>query len=126
MRPVAGVVAVLLLAGCSASGPGAAASCVGPAVTLDPARARAGEAVTVTVEWLREGCNDHTGADEERALTDVPVSFVQGGVRVLLGTVSGSGERYTGALPARVPAQAAPGAAEVTLGHVTTRLTVLP
>jgi len=129
MRPGAGVVAVLLLAGCSAGSAGAAASCVGPVMTVDPAQARGGDPVTVTVEWLHEGCNDHSGADEERPLTDVPVSFVQDGVRVLLGRVSGTGERYTGTLTVPLPAQATPGAAGVALGSAegtTTRLTVLP
>jgi hypothetical protein len=118
----------LLLAGCGADGLGGAASCVGPSVTLDPVQARVGDDVTVTVEWLHEGCNDHDGADEERALRDVPVSFMQGGTRVLLGTVSGTGERYTGSLAAPVPAEAAPGAAVIAVGGDgnTADLTVAP
>ena len=120
MRSQAGVVPALLLAallaGCG-RGPGAAASCVGPQLTLTPARAAVGEDVTVSVEWLREGCNDYSGADEERPLTDVPVVFVQGGTRVLLGTVSGSGDRHAGSLTAPVPGWAGPGTAAVRLEH---------
>jgi hypothetical protein len=115
-----------LLAGCGGGG-GAAASCVGPTVTLTPARAAVGEDVTVRVEWLREGCNDHTGADEERPLTDVPVTFVQGDTRVPLGTVSGAGDHHAGTLTAPLP-EAAPGAASIELGVPAepAELTVLP
>ena len=118
-----------LLAGCTAGGSGIAASCVGPSMTLTPTAAAVGEDVTVAVEWLREGCNDYSGADEERPLTDVPVTFVQDGARVPLGTVGGTGERYAGRLTAPVPQQAVPGAAAVVLGEgeaVTADLVVLP
>ena len=83
--------------------------------------------MTVRVEWLHEGCDDHSGADEERPLTDVPVAFVQGGTEVRLGTVSGTGERYAGTLTAVVPPGGVPGAAVVTVGEGSTAaLTVLP
>jgi hypothetical protein len=74
-----------------------------------------GDDVTVRVDWLREGCDDYSGADEERSPTDVPVVFVQGGTRVPLGTVSGSGDRHAGDLTVPLP-EAAPGAARIELG----------
>jgi hypothetical protein len=132
MRSPTGLVAALLLAlasGCTSggAGAGAAASCVGPQVTVSPAEVAVGDDVLVSVEWLREGCNDHTGADEEQPLTDVPVSFVQGDTTVLLGTVSGTGDRYTGSLTAAVPVTGVPGAATVTVLHGNAApLTVLP
>jgi hypothetical protein len=130
MRSPAGAAVVLLSAlvssGCAGSG-GVAASCVGPQVALTPAEAAVGERVTVTVEWLREGCNDYTGADEERASVDVPVSFVQGDTRVHLGAVSGTGDRFSATLTATVPADGAAGPAEVVVGDsATADLTVLP
>ena len=116
-----------LLAGCAGGGAGAAASCVGPLVSLSPASAAVGDEVTVDVEWLREGCNDTPGADEERALIDVPVSFVQGGTEVRLGTVSGTGERYAGTLTTAVPSAGVPGPAVVVVGEGSSAaLTVLP
>jgi hypothetical protein len=121
-------VVAVLLTGCGAGGAaGAAASCVGPQLTLVPDRAAAGQQVTLSVEWLREGCDDHTGADEERPLTDVPVSFVQGATTVPLGAVSGTGDRYAGSLTVAVPGDAGPGPAEVRLGAGgRADLTVLP
>ena len=118
---------MLLLVGCGTGGAGAAASCVGPQVTLAPGAAAVGEEITVTVEWLREGCNDHSGADEERPRTDVAVSFVQGESEVPLGTVSGTGERFSGTLTAVVPAVGRPGVATVGVGPgASAELTVLP
>ena len=121
------VVAALLTACAGGGGDGAAASCVGPQVTLEPDRAAVGDVVSVTVEWLRDGCNDYSGADEEHALTDVPVSFVQGGRTVSLGTVSGTGDRFSGQLATAVPAGGVPGPAVVTVGaYGRADLTVLP
>jgi len=127
----AGAVAGLaLLAGCSAGGGGtSAAACAGPQLTLSPAEATVGQQVTATVEWLHSGCDDTGGADEERPLVDVPVSFVQGGTTVLLDEVSGTGERYSATLVFPVPAEATPGPAELTVagsGVLPATLTVLP
>jgi hypothetical protein len=118
----------VLATGCGAGGgAGAASSCVGPQLTLVPDRAAVGQEVTVGVEWLREGCDDHPGADEERPLTDVPVSFVQGATEVRLGTVSGTGDRHAGSVTVTVPSSAGPGPAEVRLGAGgRAGLTVLP
>ena len=113
------VLGALLLAGCGAgggAGGGVAASCVGPQVTLTPAEGPPGTPVTAAFEWLREGCNDHTGADEESALVDVPVSFEPTEGTVQLGTVTGSGERWAATLVFTVPDAAVPGPAAVRLG----------
>jgi len=124
------VTALGLLAGCSAGGGGtSAASCTGPQVTLAPTQAAVGQEVTATVEWLHSGCNDTGGADEERPLVDVPVSFVQGSTTVLLDEVSGAGERYSATLVFPVPAEATPGPAGLAVagsGVSPTTFTVLP
>ena len=130
MRASVGLGALLLLAGCAGSGGDeVAAACVGPQLGLAPAAAAVGDDLTVTVEWLREGCDDTGGADEERPVSDVPVVLVQGGTRVQLGTVSGRGDRYAGSLTASVPGEARPGPATVVLEHggsPAVDLTVLP
>ena len=126
--------AAALLAGvltaCGPSGGvGAAGSCVGPQVTLTPAEGTPGSPVTAAFEWLREGCNDHTGADEESALVDVPVTFDSGGTQVPLGSVTGSGERWADTLVFTVPDTALPGPAGIRLGPdfpEPTPFTVLP
>jgi hypothetical protein len=115
MRWTAALLVLGVAAGCG--GPSAAASCVGPTLAVAPAQARVGQEVVVTVDRLHEGCNDYTGADEERALTDVPVGFVQDAVRVPLGTVSGTGDTFAAQLTVRVPAQATPGPARVVVGN---------
>lgn len=118
-RMWAGPAAVLLATGCAAGGPGAAAGCVGPElVALTPDRGSASTSVEMTVEWLREGCNDHTGADEERPSEDVPVYFSQQDGETLVGTMTGAGERYRDTLRFQVPATATPGPAELYLGTV--------
>jgi hypothetical protein len=127
---LASLLAAGLLSGCGGpSGPGAAASCVGPQVTLTPGEGTPGTPVTAAFEWLHEGCNDHSGADEETALVAVPVSFVQGGRTVPLGTVTGRGERWADALVFAVPDAALPGPAEIRLDRSApgaTPFTVLP
>jgi hypothetical protein len=126
------LLAALLLAGCGAGADGGdgAASCVGPQVALTPAEAVPGAPVTAEFELLHEGCDDHTGADEERAMVDVPVSFVQEGLDVPLGTVTGRGERWTATLEFAVPADSRPGGAAIRLGDaggaVPGSFTVLP
>jgi hypothetical protein len=118
-----------LLSACGGPPAGVAASCVGPQLTLTPAEGTPGTPVTAAFEWLHEGCNDYSGADEERPLVDVPVTFVQGGLEVPLGTVTGSGERWADALAFGVPDAALPGPAEIRLDGSAagaTPFTVLP
>lgn len=122
------VLVALLLAGCG-SGGGVAASCVGPQVTLTPTEGPPGTPVTAAFEWLRQGCDDHPGADEESALVDVPVSFDTGGTAVPLGSVTGSGERWADTLVFTVPDTTLPGPAGIRLGPdfpEPTPFTVLP
>ena len=124
------IVIVGVLAGCGGGGNGtSAASCTGPQVTFSPAQAVVGQEVTATVEWLRSGCDDTGGADEERPLVDVPVSFVQGSTSVPLGEVSAAGARYGATVVFPVPAAAVPGPAGLGVagfGDLSATLTVLP
>jgi hypothetical protein len=100
-------------------------------VSVTPSSPRAGADVVVTVDRLHDGCDDHDGADEERPLIGVPVTFVQQAVRVPLGTVSGQGETFSARLTFRLPAEAVPGPALVNVGigdgdGLTAQLTVAP
>lgn len=119
-----GVVALLLVAACG-SGSGTAASCAGPQlVALTPEHVAAGAAVTVTVEWLHDGCNDTINvgaggphpANEETPRTNVPLYFAQQPDEKLVGTMSGSGAHYRGVLRFAVPSSARPGPATLLLG----------
>jgi hypothetical protein len=130
-RAIGTVAAVLLVAGCGPSvTSGAGASCAGPQPALAPARAAVGQQITYTVDFLATGCRDTVPSDEVvRPLHGVPVEIVQGSGHAVVGTVSGSGERYTGSLSFAVPAWLRPGTADVVLhGPVPTRLpfTVVP
>jgi hypothetical protein len=110
--------AVLVLAGCgqSTSGAGVGASCAGPQPAVAPATAAPGEQVAFSVEWLHSGCRDTSPSDEvEKPLLDVPVEMVQGGRSAVVGTVSGTGEHFSGALRFALPAWLRPGPAELVL-----------
>ncbi|GAB4082435.1 hypothetical protein GCU67_10690 [Modestobacter muralis] len=129
MRSPAGwvlaVVVLALLPGCT----GAQASCAAPEMSVAPSQARVGDQVVVTMARLQESCSGDDGSDEDRPLTEVPVSFVQGGTRVPLARVAGRGDGFAGSITVPVPAQAVPGAALVTAGDtdwLTVPLTVLP
>lgn len=110
------VVALMFVAACGA-GNGSSASCVGPQlVSLSPDEGAADAAVTLTVEWLRDGCNDYTGADEGRPRKDVPVYFSQRADETLVGTLSGTGAHFRGSIRFLVPTTARPGPATLLLG----------
>ncbi|MGY1592506.1 hypothetical protein ACI79D_11055 [Geodermatophilus sp. SYSU D00708] len=113
---------VLLASACGhGATAGGAASCVGlQLVGLSPDRGAALTSTELTVEWLREGCNDHGGADEERARRDVPVYFVREQTNTRVGTVTGSGDRYRATLRFQVPDTATPGPALLYLGDPST------
>ena len=120
------------LAGCGGGGVGGGvgggASCAGPQLSVSPTQARPGDQVTVSVEWLHEGCDDTGGPSDERPAT-ATVVFVQGAEETALGTVAGAGETYAATLTAVVPAGATPGVSTVGLGDgwgVGTDVTVLP
>jgi hypothetical protein len=108
---------VLLATACGPGGTGASASCVGPQlVALSPDHGPALSSIDVTVDWLREGCNDYSGADEERPWSDVQVYFAQQETRTLVGTMTGAGDRYSATLRFQVPPAATPGPAILYLG----------
>jgi hypothetical protein len=50
-------------------------------------------------------------------MVDVPVAFVQNGLEVPLGTVTGSGERGSATLTSTVPGESRPGGAGIRLHH---------
>jgi len=108
---------LLWLAGCGHSTTsGVAASCVGPQPAVAPAAAAPGEQVAFSVEWLYSGCRDTVPSDEiEKPLLDVSVEMVQGGRSAVVGTVSGTGEHFSGALRFALPAWLQPGPAELVL-----------
>jgi hypothetical protein len=108
--------AVLSLAGCGQATSGVGASCVGPQLTVTPATAEPGQQVSFSVEWLYSGCRDTNPSTEVvKPLLDVPVEMTQGGRSAVVGTVSGTGEHFTGALRFALPAWLRPGSAEVVL-----------
>ena len=118
------VAALMLVAACGAGG-GASASCVGPQlVSLSPGTGAADASVTLTVDWLRNGCNDTVvvgpdgphPADEETPRTDVPVYFSQQPDETLVGTMSGTGAHFRGSIRFVVPRTARPGPATLLLG----------
>jgi hypothetical protein len=108
---------ILLVTACgSSAGTGTAASCVAPQlVALSPQHGRALTSVSLRVEWLRDGCNDTNGADEESPRT-APVYFSQQHAETRVGTMTGSGRRYTATLRFDVPTNATPGPAVLSLG----------
>ena len=128
MRAAAGTVLVVVLLGLL-PGCGTDDDCRDPQVSLSPDRARVGEQLTVTMDRVRPGpdCPDDDARGDD--LVEVPVSFVQGDTRVELGRVAGPGEGFGGAITVPVPAQATPGAAQVTAGDddwLTVPFTVVP
>ena len=112
------VLAPLLLV--SACGGGAdaagAASCVGPQlVSLSPQHGPARTSISLTVEWLNEGCHDTNEPSDERPRT-AALYFHQQQTETLLGSMTGAGPRYTATLRVEVPARAVPGPAVLYLG----------
>ncbi|MGY1855173.1 hypothetical protein [Modestobacter sp. SYSU DS0290] len=117
MRGVLPAAAVLVLAGGCTGGGGAgvAGGCTGPQLSVAPAEARVGEEVTISVEWLHEGCDDTgRGLEEERPATASAV-LVQDGAVTTLGALTGRGERFSDQLDVTLPAGAVPGPASVAL-----------
>ena len=114
---VSGVLdAVLSVSGCGQSTSGVGASCVGPQPAVAPATAAPGQQVAFSVEWLHSGCRDTVPSHEvEKPLLDVPVEMVQSGRSAVVGTVSGTGEHFSGALQFALPAWLQPGPAELVL-----------
>lgn len=89
----------------------AAASCVGPSLAVEPASAPAGSPVTVTGQAWAVFCAD-TGNGPAPA-DRVALAVVQGSRTVSLGTVQ-AGLDLAFREVVRLPADLAPGAAEVT------------
>jgi hypothetical protein len=73
--------------------------------------------VTLSVEWLRDGCHDTDMPSDERPRTDVPVYFSQRNQDAAVGTVSGCGAHHGGTLRLDVPTTARAGSAVLYLGR---------
>lgn len=114
------LVGVLLLAGCAdRAAPGS--SCAPPSaprhpVTVSPGTAAPGDTVTVTASGLSTGCADTGDPDDVRALTGVPVTFVQADLVTELARVD-AGDDYAVRVEVVVPEDAAPGTAAIALAH---------
>lgn len=111
------VAALLLVPACSGrADAGAAASCVGPQlVSLSPHSAPPRRSISLTVEWLQEGCHDANGPNDVRPRT-AAVYFGQQQSETLVGTMTGAGTHYIATLRFDVPAAAVPGPAVLYLG----------
>ena len=114
---VAGALGSLVpVAACAPPTSGVAASCAGPRLALSPVSAAPGQQVGLSVEWLHSGCADTVPVvDPEGALADVPVEVVQGSTRAVVGTISGRGPQFTGALQFALPEWLRPGPAALVL-----------
>lgn len=112
------LVAPLVLVTACGGGPGtgAAASCVGPQlVTLSPDHGPTRSSISLTVEWLHDGCHDTNEPDDEKPRT-AGVYFGQQGTETLVGSMTGAGPHYTATLRFDVPATAVAGPAVLSLG----------
>jgi len=121
---------VLLLTGCQAAGPGGGtsggAACEAPTITATPETIAAGEAVTLTGRAFAV-CNDAMDGDQPaptpEGLPPAPVLWRQGDVEREVGTaVPDSDGAFVVDLV--VPADAAPGPAELTVDLYTAPVTV--
>jgi hypothetical protein len=84
-------------------------------VALSPHHGPARSPISLTVEWLHEGCNDTNGANDERPRT-AAVYFGQQHTETLVGSMTGAGAHYAATLHVDVPASAVPGPAVLSLG----------
>ncbi|WP_369130400.1 hypothetical protein [Modestobacter roseus] len=109
------VTLALTTSGCSGvMGGNAAASCVGPLVSISQPTAAPGETVTVSGEWLRSGCDDGSG-EVERPWTDAAVLFLQADRSIELTRVDATGDRSTATVDVTIPVDALPGGAAVAI-----------
>jgi hypothetical protein len=93
---------------------GAAASCVGPQLSVTPAAAHAGDTVRASGEWFAADCFDTGQAGTPPPLTKLllHVSQRERGWTVASG-VNASGSHYTFDLPIELPSELRPGLATV-------------
>jgi hypothetical protein len=77
IRPAAGVLALLLMAGCATSSAGA--SCAGPNVTVTPATFAAGDRVRIVGEFFFDDCYDTGQPGTPPAARDIELRLVTAG-----------------------------------------------
>jgi hypothetical protein len=77
IRPAAGTLAVLLLAGCASSTAGA--SCAGPQVSVTPTTFAAGDTVQVEGQWFFDDCYDGGQPGNPPATHDIAFRLVPSG-----------------------------------------------
>lgn len=77
IRPAAGVLALLLVAGCATSSAGA--SCAGPNVTVTPATFAAGDRVRIEGEFFFDDCYDTGQPGTPPATRDIELRLVTPG-----------------------------------------------
>ncbi len=77
IRPAAGVLALLLMAGCATSSAGA--SCAGPIVTVTPATFAAGDRVRIEGEFFFDDCYDTGQPGTPPATRDIELRLVTPG-----------------------------------------------
>jgi len=108
IRLAAGVLALLLVAGCATSSAGA--SCVGPNVTVTPATFAAGDPVRIEGEFFFDDCYDTGQPGTPPATRDIELRLVTPGATprtFVLATVDADedgGVDTTVAVPDDVPA----------------------
>jgi len=106
---------VATTSGCTGGmGGNAAASCVGPQVSVSSVSVSPGETVTVFGKWLHSGCDDGSG-EEEQPYSDVAVLFLQADRSIELARVDATGDRSTATIDVSIPADAPPGAAALAI-----------
>jgi hypothetical protein len=108
IRPAAGVLALLLVAGCATSSAGA--SCAGPNVTVTPATFAAGDRVRIEGEFFFDDCYDTGQPGTPPAIRDIELRLVTPGAATrtfVLATVDADEDGEvdtTVAVPDDVPA----------------------
>lgn len=112
---------VLTGTGCGAGHPvssGVAASCVGPQITVSPARTVGGSELRIRGYWLSADCNDTGNFGQERPYQNLSIQLQQGARRLTLARgVDAGGVRKSIDLNVKLPRDAAVGRAGIVLLH---------
>lgn len=130
------LVPVLLVAGCGSDGPATTsgdAACAAPSTIAAESTVAPGQTVRVQAEGLWSSCRDHGVVDEDgdvqypdpepAPLTNLQVRFAQGDAVTDLATVDADDAARV-ELDVTIPADAAAGPAEITVGRLSSPATV--
>lgn len=114
------VAACLSVASCSVlgtSGAGVASSdCALPYIQTEPRQAQPGAALTVTGSYYLDGCYDTGQGGQAQAVKGLAVTLEQGQLRMDMGRLDATGPDGAVRTTITVPADAAPGLAQITVG----------